>query len=70
MDCACEDGIPGSDLEVEKGRSWLRILLRIIERPAFTIEPITAHKASASCLQRMTTLNMPARSHLLCDQHD
>ena len=66
MDCPCEDGIPGSDLNVESGLSWLNIRLRITERIEFTIDPKTAHMASASCLQRMTAPNRAATSHLLC----
>lgn len=67
MDCECEDGIPGSDLNVETGRSWFSIRLRIIESIEFRTDPIAAHMATASCLQRMTPPKRPATSHLLCE---
>lgn len=67
MDCECEDGIPGSDLNVETGRSWFSIRLRTIESIEFRTDPIAAHKASASCLQRMTPPKRAATSHLLCE---
>ena len=66
MDCACEDGIPGSDFNVETGRSWLSIRLSLSESITFTTDPIAAHIASTSCLQRMTPPKRAATSHLLC----
>lgn len=69
MDCACEDGIPGSDFRVE-GRSWFSIRLSKTESNAFKIDPEVNHKASASCLQRMKLPKRAVTIHLLCQyQH-
>lgn len=65
MDCACEDGIPGSDLNVETGRCWFKICLSTMESAEFTTDPIVAHTASESCLKRMTPPKRAATSHLL-----
>lgn len=68
MDCAWEDGIPGSDFKVGTGLSWFRICLRTIASAELITDPMAAHKASESCLQIMITLNNPDNSHLLCHQ--
>jgi len=70
MDCPCEDGIPGSDLNVESGLSWLNVLLRITERIEFTTNPKAAHMAFASCLPRMTAPEKVTTSHLLCSNNN
>lgn len=66
MDCACEDGIPGSEFADGKGLSWLNIRLRVTERRAFNTDPIAIHIDSASCLQRITAPNKKDTNHLLC----
>lgn len=68
IDCAWDDGIPGSDLKVETGRSWFSILLSTIESIQFRRDPIEAHKTSESCLQRMIPPKRATTSHLLCKQ--
>lgn len=66
MDCACEEGIPGSDFNPDTGRSWFIIFLRTTESTELTIDPIAAHIASVSCLQRIKAANKAETSHLLC----
>lgn len=67
MDCACEDGIPGSDFRVE-GRFWFSNFLSETESIAFKIDPAANHKASPSCLQRMNAPKRVVTIHLLCKQ--
>lgn len=66
MDCACEDGIPGSDLKVEIGLSCFSTFFNVIESIALSTEPMRAHNDSASCLHRTIAPNRTATSHLLC----
>lgn len=68
MDCACDDGIPGSDLKLETGRSWFRTRFSTVESPALRTEPMAAQNASASCLQITTAPKRAATSHLLYNQ--
>uniref|UniRef100_A0A0A9GQJ3 Uncharacterized protein n=1 Tax=Arundo donax TaxID=35708 RepID=A0A0A9GQJ3_ARUDO len=66
MDCAWDDGIPGSDRKDATGLSWLSIFLRICESTLLATAPSKAHIISGSCFQRAATANEPATSHLLC----
>ena len=66
MDRACEDGMPGSDLKLETGRSWFNNLFNIIPIAIFITEPQAAHSAAASCLTRRNMPKSTAVSHLLC----
>lgn len=66
MDCAWEEGIPGSNFNAEVGRSWFIIRLRAIDSTALIIDPMAIHTASASCLKRITPAKSPDITHLLC----
>lgn len=65
IDCACEDGIPGSDLRLATGRSWFSVFFSIMDSTLLITEPPAAQSASASCLQRTMTPRTAATSHLL-----
>lgn len=65
MNCACEDGIPGSAFKVEIGLAWFNIIFRAIASIPLSETPITAHNVPGSCLQ-MRVIKSTATSHLLC----
>jgi len=65
MDCAWDDGIPGSDREAGAGLSWFSIFLRTIESIEFPTAPSKNHIISASCFQIAAKAKEPATSHLL-----
>ena len=65
MDCAWDDGIPGSDRKADEGLSWFSILFRITESRELATAPNEIQIISASCFQRAAKVKQPATSHLL-----
>lgn len=65
MDWACEDGIPWPELTLETGRSCFKICFKVIDSITFRTDPIAAHNARASCLNRMNPPKIAATTHLL-----
>jgi len=65
MDCAWDDGIPGSDRRAGAGLSWFSIFLRTIESRELPTAPSKNHIISASCFQIAAKAKEPDTSHLL-----
>lgn len=70
MDCACEEGIPGSALKVEVGLSWFSINFSATESVVLSATPTATHVVSASCLQRMRAIKNTDTTHLLCTKEN
>jgi hypothetical protein len=65
MDCAWDDGIPGSDRKAGAGLSWFSIFLRTNESRELPTAPSKTHIISASCFHIAAKAKEPDTSHLL-----
>lgn len=63
---ACEDGIPWPEETWKAGRSCLKICFKDTDSTKFKTDPVAAHNARPSCLNRINPPKVNATTHLLC----